>query len=184
MGKAVPRPSRQEENKTETAVRINFIGRHSAPAATPFDGKGTELYQVMARTALPAGATNILLLETIPNGIVINDWESLQLVYSYESYGLSYRRAIAFLNLRAREQLVFDVSALANDFDKIYRRAYRVLNCSSSSAAIPARRSLHRRHGAGTPRVVAMPGLAVNDSDSKTERVRKRGLNGAASANG
>lgn len=113
---------------TDVSAALMRLLRSPTPANTAFDAKGVELYQVMARALLPSGATNIQLLQSIPGGIVINDWKSLQFIYTYEFFGLSYHRAIAFLNVREGEQLVFDVSAPAIDYDKIYPRAYRVLN--------------------------------------------------------
>jgi hypothetical protein len=113
---------------SDVSTALMRLLRSPESASPAFDAKGLELYQVKARALLPPGATNIQLLQSIPNGIVINDWKSLQFIYTYEFYGLSYRRAIAFLNVREGEQLVFDVSARAIDYEKIYPRAYRVLN--------------------------------------------------------
>jgi hypothetical protein len=99
-----------------------------APAGLLFDPKGVESYQTVARALLPGGATNIQLLETIPDAISINGWKSVQFIYTYEFFGLPYQRAITFLNFRENEQFVFDLSASAADYGKIYSRGYRVLN--------------------------------------------------------
>ena len=99
-----------------------------APASVPFDQKGLESYQTVARTLLPPDAANVQLVQIIPDAISINGWKSAQFIYSYDLSGLSYRRAIAFLNFRENQQFVFDVSARAENYDKVYSRGYRVLN--------------------------------------------------------
>ncbi len=94
----------------------------------PFSEKGPKSYEAVARTLLPSDATNVELAETKPGAVSINGWTSLQFIYTYEFFGLSYRRAITFLNFDANEQFIFDVSARENNFGNAYGRGYRVLN--------------------------------------------------------
>ncbi len=102
--------------------------RSPAAPSVPFDEKGVKSYETVARTLLPSEAAHVELVETKPGAISINGWKSVQFIYTYEFFGLSYRRAITFLNFNPNEQFVFDLSARARNFENAYGRGYRVLN--------------------------------------------------------
>ena len=103
--------------------------------ALPFDEKNLEAYRTAARALLPPDATNIQLEEEKAEAIAINGWTSQQFIFTYSILGSTIRRAITFLNLRAQEQIVFEITAGAADYQKTYARGYRVLN---SIAELPA----------------------------------------------
>jgi hypothetical protein len=103
--------------------------------ALRFDGKNLEAYRTAARALLPPDAINIQLEEEKAEAIAINGWTSQQFIFSYSVLGSTIRRAITFLNLRAQEQIVFEITAAAADYQKTYARGYRVLN---SIAELPA----------------------------------------------
>ncbi len=105
--------------------------RFSKSPAAPgllFDEKGIPQYASLARAALPPDAQNVQLVEQVPDAIAINGWKSLKLVYTYQFFGLSYRRAITFLNFSPTEQYVFDVSSRQADYAHVDARSYRILN--------------------------------------------------------
>lgn len=93
-----------------------------------FTAKGFKSYEAIARTLLPRAASNVQLVEQKPDAIAINGWKSVQFVFTYEFFGLTYRRAITFLDFNLQEQYVMDVSARAVNFDNVYARSYQVLN--------------------------------------------------------
>ncbi len=113
------------EDAPTAAARIS---KSSSPATVPFDEKGIPVYEALARTVLPAEASDVLLVEQVPDAIMINGWKSTQFTFTYQFFGLSYRRSITFVNFSESEQLVFDVSARESDYGRIYARSYRVLN--------------------------------------------------------
>lgn len=96
-----------------------------------FDEKNLDSYRVASRTFLPPNSTNVQLEEEKSDAIAINGWTSRQFVFSYNLFGVPYRRSITFLNYDASEQLVLDISAAAPEYEKIYLRGYRILNSLS-----------------------------------------------------
>ncbi len=104
------------------------LAKSPADISIPFDEKGLERYQIVARGLLPLDASNIVLVEQVPDAIKINGWKGAQFIYTCNLFGFSYRRAIAFLNFSETEQFVFDVSAPVDDYPKIYSRSYHVVN--------------------------------------------------------
>lgn len=112
------------------------LSKSPLQSALPFDEKNLAAYRAAARAVLPADATNIQSEEEKPDAIAINDWTSHQFIFTYNLFGFAYRRAITFLNFNAQEQIVFDVSAAAADYEKTYARGYRVLNSLAELSAI------------------------------------------------
>jgi hypothetical protein len=97
----------------------------------PFDEKNLAAYRTAAHTFLPHDATDIQLEEEKPEAIAINGWTSHQFIFTYKMFGVARRRAVTFVNLRAQEQVVFEISAATADYEKAYARGYRVLNSIS-----------------------------------------------------
>lgn len=107
------------------------LSKSGLKPAAPFDEKNLESYRAAARTFVPPNAANIQIDEEKSNAIAINGWTSRQFVFSYNLFGVPYRRSITFLNYDASEQLVLDISAAAPDYEKTYLRGYRILNSLS-----------------------------------------------------
>jgi len=101
----------------------------------PFDEKNLATYRTAARTLVPHDATDIQLEEETPEAIAINGWTSQQFIFTYNIFGVARRRAVTFVNLRAQEQVVFEISAATPDYEKAYARGYRVLNSISELPA-------------------------------------------------
>jgi hypothetical protein len=101
----------------------------------PFDEKNLELYRAAARMLLPPEAKDVLLAGEKPNAISMNGWTSHQFDFTYSLFGFPYRRSVTFLNYSEKEQIIFDVSAPAPDYEKSYARGYRVLNSLSDLPA-------------------------------------------------
>ena len=97
----------------------------------PFDEKNLAAYRAAARTFLPPEATDIQLEEEKQEAIAINGWTSQQFIFTYKMFGVARRRAVTFVNLRAQEQVVFEISAATADYEKAYARGYRVVNSIS-----------------------------------------------------
>jgi hypothetical protein len=102
----------------------------------PFDEKNLRAYRTAARTFLPPDATDIQLDEEKAEAIAINGWTSHQFTFIYKLFGVARRRSVAFVNLRAQEQVVFEISAATADYEKTYARGYRVLNSISEMPAM------------------------------------------------
>jgi hypothetical protein len=125
-------------NGSSDAAVFRFADCHSAimrlmksSVARPrplFTPKGFKSYEAIARTFLPRAASKVQLVQQLPDAISINGWQSVQFVFTYEFFGLSYRRAITFLDFNPEEQYVMDVSARSVNFDNVYGRSYQVLN--------------------------------------------------------
>ena len=71
------------------------------------------------------------------NPITINGWTSYRFVFSYKLFGNAQRRSITFLNYNEPDQLIFDVSAGANDYEKVYARGFKFLNSISDFPVDP-----------------------------------------------
>jgi hypothetical protein len=106
---------------------MRLLKSPSAPGIA-YSGDGPKAYEILARALLPAGATEVELTATNPDAIAINGWTSLQFVFSYNWAGVSYTRAITFMNFSATEQFVCDISSRNGAYEKVYARSYRVLN--------------------------------------------------------
>lgn len=104
------------------------LSRSQMNPALPFDDKNLETYRAAARTFIPVDAANVQLEEEKPDAIAINDWTSHQFIFTYKLFGFPYRCAVTFINFGANEQIVFDLSATAPDYEKAYSRGFRVLN--------------------------------------------------------
>ena len=104
------------------------LRKSAGPLDVPFDEKGAEIYQATARTLVPPDATDVQLVDKVPDAVSLNGWQSMQFAYTYNLFGSAYRRAITFLNLPEHEQLIFEVTAGTADFKKAYARGYRVIN--------------------------------------------------------
>jgi hypothetical protein len=102
----------------------------------PFDEKNFAAYRTAARTFVPNDATDIVLEEEASEAIAINGWTSHQFTFIYKLFGVARRRSVTFVNLRAREQVVFEISAPTADYEKAYARGYRVLNSISELPAM------------------------------------------------
>lgn len=100
-----------------------------------FDEKNLEIYRTAARALLPPDAKNVQLEGEKPNAVAINGWTSHQFSFTYNLFGFPYRRSVTFLNYSEKEQIIFDVSAPAPDYEKSYARGYRVLNSLSDLPA-------------------------------------------------
>ncbi len=112
----------------DVRTAVARLAKSRTPAGLAFDEKGLPAYEALAKESLPAEASDVELVEQTPDAIAINGWKSMQFVYSYHYYGLSYRRTITFLNINPTVQLVFDVSARQTDFDRVFARSYHVIN--------------------------------------------------------
>jgi hypothetical protein len=93
-----------------------------------FDGQGLPRYRQAAQGNVPQGATEVALTEENPEVVPINEWHSHQYVFAYNFYGVAYRESVTFLCYSAKEQLMIVVTARPNDYARIYRRSYLVLN--------------------------------------------------------
>ena len=112
----------------DVATAATRFFKSPSPTSVAFDENGLRAYEALARSSLPSDALNVQLVEQIPDAIAINGWKGVQFIYTYQFYGLSYRRSITFLNFSETEQFVFDVSSRAVDYPAVYARSYRFLN--------------------------------------------------------
>lgn len=113
---------------------LNATTRLSKSGMTPqipFDEKNLEQYRTVARGYLSGQATDVQIVEELPDAIPINGWASHQIVFSYKILGAPFRQSVTFLNYSATQQLVFDVASPDVDYDKAYTRSYHVLNSFS-----------------------------------------------------
>ncbi len=97
----------------------------------PFDEKGLDDYRAVARGLVPANATQVEFIEERAEAIPINGWTSYEFVFIYNRAGSPCRHSITFLNYTDKQQILVQVSAHGEDFDKAYARGYHVLNSLS-----------------------------------------------------
>ena len=102
-----------------------------------FDERNLELYRSTARRYVPAQANDVQIVEERSDAIPINGWANHQFVVTYKLFGIPYRQSVTFFNYSATEQLVFDVTSEAKEYEKAYARGYSVLN--SFSDYVPGR---------------------------------------------
>ncbi len=113
------------------------LARSQTSAHTLFDEKNLASYRNVARTSLPADATDVQMEEERANPITINGWTSYRFIFSYKLFGNAQRRSITFINYNDAEQLIFDVSATADDYQKVYARGFKILNSVSDLPVDP-----------------------------------------------
>lgn len=104
------------------------ISKSPLDPTMPFDEKNAEAYREAARGFLPKDAKAIQLEEEKPDAIPINGWTTQQYTFTYILFGVPYRCVLTFINFSATQQIVFEVSAGAEDYGKAAARSYRVLN--------------------------------------------------------
>jgi hypothetical protein len=104
------------------------LAKSPLPADLALNDKSAETYRAVARSLIPSQGSDVQLQEESSWAVVINGWSSHQYKFLYSLLGVRYCRAITFINLGPQKQIVFDVSAAANEYPKIYARSYRVLN--------------------------------------------------------
>jgi hypothetical protein len=114
----------------DTGIATMKLAKSQLKPGLPFDQKNLEAYRAAAGALLPADAANVQVEEK-RDAIPINGWASHQFVFTYNAMGLPFRRSVTFVNFSEKEQIIFDLSALAPDYEKIYARGYRVLNSLS-----------------------------------------------------
>ncbi|MDQ6912810.1 MAG: hypothetical protein M3128_08040 [Verrucomicrobiota bacterium] len=113
------------------------LARSQTSAHTLFDEKNLASYRNVARTSLPADAADVQMEEERANPITINGWTSYRFIFSYKLFGNAQRRSITFINYSDAEQLIFDVSATADDYQKVYARSFKILNSISDLPVDP-----------------------------------------------
>lgn len=84
-------------------------------------------YQEVARGLLPVGAGEILFVESIPNPLPINNWQSYRFTFSYRVASEARRQSVTFLNLKPTEQIVIQTASSERDFDEITGRAFNII---------------------------------------------------------
>ncbi|MDQ2919950.1 MAG: hypothetical protein M3R10_08760 [Verrucomicrobiota bacterium] len=113
------------------------LARAQTSVRTLFDEKNLAAYRNIARTSLPADAADVQTEEERANPITINGWTSYRFVFTYKLFGNAQKRSITFVNYNEAEQLIFDVNATANDYEKVYARGYKILNSISDLPVDP-----------------------------------------------
>lgn len=113
------------------------LARSQTSARLQFDEKNLASYRNIARNSLSLEASEVAMEEERANPITINGWTSYRFVFTYKLFGTAQRRSITFINYNPDEQLIFDVSAAANDYEKVYARSFKILNSVSDFPVDP-----------------------------------------------
>ena len=104
------------------------LSKSSMKPEMPFDQKNLESYRSVARSFVPQNSSDVQLESEKADAVAINGWTSYQFAFTYNLFGIPYRRSVTFINYGEKEQIIFDVSGAKADYEKIYARSYRVLN--------------------------------------------------------
>jgi hypothetical protein len=104
------------ENAPEEDVKIPFDNPSSS--GTLCD---------IARALLPPDATQVTEIWEIPNPVVLQGWTSFEVGFDYVQSGRHFCRSILFINLDAKRQIHFIISAVSAEFQPLYKTAYRTL---------------------------------------------------------
>ena len=84
-------------------------------------------YQQAARELLPAEAQEIVFVESAPNPLPINNWQSYRFTFSYHVASEARRQSITFLDLKPTEQIVIQTASSERDFNEISARAFNII---------------------------------------------------------
>ncbi len=104
------------------------IAKSPLDTRTPFSGDALKQYSDLARNSLPAGATDVVLEQDVPNPISINGWSSHGYVFTCNFFGVKFRRSVTFLNFSPKDQWLIAINAPVKNYDKTYARTYGILN--------------------------------------------------------
>ena len=97
------------------------------PAQVAFAPESLERYQQAARALLSGGAEDIVFLESTPNPLPINNWQSYRFTFSYHVAGETRRQSVTFLDLNPTEQIVIQTASSERNFAEISARAYNII---------------------------------------------------------
>lgn len=97
------------------------------PAQTEFGAETFAKYCEAARAFLPPNAIDVQLLGSETNPYPINNWQSLQVNFSYRAANQMRRQSVTFLDLKPTEQIVIQTAANEADFDEISARAFNIV---------------------------------------------------------
>lgn len=95
--------------------------------AGPFTVERLVQCEAAARKLLPPDANNVVLVESFPDPLPINDWQSHRFVFAYRSAGQSRRQSITFLNLDSATQIIMRIAAREENFEKIAQRSFHII---------------------------------------------------------
>jgi hypothetical protein len=121
-------PARAVFELTDLETSGMTIDKSPLDSRAPFTGDSLKQYGDLAHAALPAGATDVVLEQELPNAISINGWTSRQYVFTCNFYGVKLRRSITFVNFSPKDQLLIAINAPVKNYDKTYARCYGILN--------------------------------------------------------
>ncbi len=94
---------------------------------TPFSGNGLDLYRRRAQAGAPQGSTNLQCTQERDQPLPIFGWKDHEFVFTYDFFGLAYKRSVLFVDLNAREQIVLTCVAPVEQFDRVHEAGLDVL---------------------------------------------------------
>lgn len=80
-----------------------------------------------AKSLLPPGAEEVALVETTPNPLPINNWQSYRFTFSYKALNEKRRQSVTFLDLKPGEQIIIQTTSNERDFAQISARAFNII---------------------------------------------------------
>jgi hypothetical protein len=99
----------------------------SKNASVPFDAAGLALLRKNACIQVPPDATEVTETWEVVNPVILQGWTSFEVGLDYIQAGKHFCRSVLIINLDARRQIYFIVDAAPEEFDRLYKSAYRTL---------------------------------------------------------
>jgi hypothetical protein len=91
------------------------------------DPAALERYRASALAFVPAGATEVSVIEEAANPLPINQWQSHRFVVSYQAGANASRLSVTFLNVNPTSQLVLVTRAPTRNFADAADRSFQII---------------------------------------------------------
>jgi hypothetical protein len=114
-------------NFTKFPHAVMRLRQSPLKAETPFDGEGLASYREAATRMLLNGAENPVIESETSNVMPINHWTSRRFTFTYGFLGAQMRETVTFLNLDAKQQVVFQIRADKASFPTVSARAEDII---------------------------------------------------------
>jgi hypothetical protein len=111
---------RPKDSKQAVVMIQNAPSEH---ASVQFDAPGLEFLRKNARKQVPPDAADVTETWEAVNPVILQGWTGLD----YIQAGKHFCRSVLIINLDARRQIYFIVDAAPEEFDRLYKSAYRTL---------------------------------------------------------
>ncbi len=98
-----------------------------SPEDSMSDASALERYRAAAKTWVPAGATEVQILEEVAGPLPINRWQSHRFVISYQAGAYAMKQSVTFLTMNPTTQLALVTTASTRNFAEAAERSFQII---------------------------------------------------------